>query len=432
MMPRREAFTRRRFLKRGLAAAGAAMACPGIVPSSAVGLDGAVAPSNRIGLGAIGLGFAWQMGLGRKDVRFAAVCDVHAGKCAAAKQQIDQQNGSRDCKTYKDFRELLARPDIDAVYIATPDHWHALITIAAARAGKDIYCQKPLTHTIAEGRAVVEAVNRHGVVFQHGTQQRSEWSFWFGAELVRNGRIGKLHTIRLGVPSGRSCPPQPVEPVPPELDWDMWLGPAPWAPYTTLRCLPTHTWYFISDYCVGYIAGWGVHHLDSAQQGNGSDLEGPLEIDGKGVFPKDGLYDTPVTWRVDYRFANGATMIDADVSQQTMGVLYEGTEGRVFCWRGDRLETEPKSLRNEVIGPSEIHLYESTDHFQNWLDCIRTRKPTAAPVEVAHRSSTLCNLGAISMLLGRKLRWDSENECFVGDDEANRMLSNPMRAPWRL
>jgi predicted dehydrogenase len=413
-------------------AAGVALACPAVVPGAVLGLDGAVAPGNRIGLGAVGLGFAWPMGLDYKESRLAAVCDVHAGKLRAAKQQVDQCYGNQDCRTYRDFRELLARPDVDAVYVATPDHWHALVTIAAARAGKDVYCQKPLTHTVAEGRAVVEAVNRHKVVFQHGTQQRSERSFWFGAELVRNGRIGQLKQVRLGVPSGRSCPPQPVQPVPPDLDWDLWLGPAPWAPFTTLRCLGPHTWYFISDYCVGYIAGWGVHHLDSAQQGAGMDQTGPIEVDGRGVFPKDGLYDTPLTWRVDYRFANGVTIVDTDVTQNRMGVLYEGTEGKVFSWRDNLLETEPKSLAKEVIGPNEVHLYESTDHFQNWLDCIRTRKPTAAPVEVAHRSSTLCNLGAISMLLGRKLRWDAENERILGDDEANRLLSRPMREPWTL
>ena len=420
--------TRRRFLKK----TAAAVALPTLIPSAVLGRDGQVAPSNRIVMGAIGLGFAWEHWLNYKQLQLSAVCDVREDRRNAAQQRVDAHYGSKGCKVYNDFRETLARTDIDAVYIAAPDHWHALITIAAAQAGKDIYCQKPVTHTVTEGQAVRDAVKRYGVVFQHGTQQRSEWSFRRGAELVLNGRIGKLHTIKLGVPSGRSIGPQPVEPVPKGFDYDMWLGPAPWAPYTTARCTGMHTWYFISDYCVGYIAGWGVHHLDSAQQGNGSDLIGPLEVDGRGVFPEDGLYDTPVTWRVDYKYANGVTIIDTDVTQNEMGVLYEGTDGKVFCWRNERLETEPKSLRDSVIGPNEIRVYESDDHFQNFLDCTGTRKPTAAPVEVAHHSTTLCNIGAISMVLGRKLQWDGENERFLNDDEANRMLSVPMREPWRL
>ncbi|MBN1417914.1 MAG: Gfo/Idh/MocA family oxidoreductase [Planctomycetes bacterium] len=424
--------TRRRFLRNAAGSAGAALAWPAIVPAVALGRNGRTAPSDRIVLGAIGLGFGWPMGLDHEDVRFAAVCDVLEERRTRAKEIIDSRYGSQDCAAYRDFRELLARRDIDAVYIATPDHWHALIAIAAARAGKDIYCQKPLTHTVAEGRAVCEAVRRYGVVFQHGTQQRSDPIFRRGEGLVRNGRIGRLHTIRLGVPSGATLAPQPAMPVPDGFDYDLWLGPAPFAPFTMRRCFGPHTWYFISDYSVGYISGWGVHHLDSAQRGNGTDLTGPLEVDGRGVFPRDGLYDTAVTWRVEYRFANGVSIICTDTTRQRMGVLYEGTEGRVFTWRDGVLETEPASLRDQKTDPDEIHLYASDDHFRNFLDCIRTRKETAAPVEVAHRSTTLANIGAISMGLGRPLRWDPEREDFVGDPEANRLLSKPMRAPWRL
>ena len=420
--------SRRRFLQT----ASASLAVPTVLPAAVLGRDGQIAPSNRILMAAIGLGFAWDHWLNYPDARLMAVCDVRQDRRAAAKRAVDARYGGSDCAATNDFREVLARDDIDAVYIATPDHWHALITVAAAQAGKDIYCQKPLTHTVAEGQAVRRAVQRSGVVFQHGTQQRSEWSFRRAAELVLNGRIGRLHTIRLGVPSGRSLGPQNVEPVPPGFDYDMWLGPAPWAPYTTARCTGPHTWYFISDYCVGYIAGWGVHHLDSAMQGNGSDLTGPVEVDGQGVFPVNGLYDTPVKWRVDYRFANGVTVIDTDVTQNDMGIWYEGTEGRVFCWRGGRLETEPVGLRDSVLRPQEVRVYESDDHYQNFLDCIRSRQPTAAPVEVAHHSTTLCNIGAISMVLGRKLHWDATGERFVDDDEANRLLSSPMRPPWHL
>ncbi len=428
--------SRRRFLKQAASAAGAAFAFPMIGPTSALGLGGKLPPSERIGIGMVGTGGRGMFHVldlvKRKDCRILAVCDVHAGRRESGKSHVDRAYGSKDCAAYNDYRDLLHSRGIDAVVISSPDHWHALQAIAAARLGKDIYCEKPLTHTVQEGQAVVQAIRRYGIVFQHGTQQRSEWSFRFGAELVRNGRIGKLKTIRLGVPGGRSIGPQPATPVPPELDYDLWLGPAPWAPHTPKRVESSHSWYWISDYCVGYIAGWGVHHLDSAQQGNGTDLTGPVEVDGRGVFPREGLYDTAVSWQVDYRYANGVTIVDTDVSRQRMGVTYEGAGGTVYTWRGNRLETEPEFLRKEVIGPDEIHLYESDDHMQNFLDCIRTRKETAAPVEVAHASTILCNIGAISMVLGRKLRWDAKSELFAGDDEANRLLSKAMREPWRL
>jgi predicted dehydrogenase len=425
---------RRRFFR--VLAAGAAASFPLVARIGTARAAGGVPAGDRIAVGIIGTGgrgmwLEYEL-LQKPGARIIAVCDVHAGRRQAAKARIDAAYRTADCAMYNDFRDLIARNDIDAVVISSPDHWHALQTIAAARAGKDVYCEKPLTHTIEEGRAVVEAVRRSRIVFQHGTQQRSEQSFRKGAELVRNGRIGKLTTIRVGVPEGQSISPQPVTPVPPELDYNLWLGPAPWTPHTPKRVESSHSWYWISDYCVGYIAGWGVHHVDSAQQGNGTDLTGPIEITGRGVFPKDGLYDAAMRWHVEYRYANGVTLIDTDVSRQRMGVTYEGTEGSVYTWRDNRLETTPPSLKDEVIGPAEFHTYESTDHMQNFLDCIRSRKQTAAPVEVAHRSTTICTLGAIAMRLGRTLRWDPDRERFVEDDEANRMLFTPMREPWTL
>ncbi|HVR73116.1 MAG TPA: Gfo/Idh/MocA family oxidoreductase [Planctomycetota bacterium] len=426
--------TRREVLHR--AAAAAALAVPWIAPARALGLGGALPPSERIGVGVIGTGgrgtFLVHDLLRRPACQVVAVCDVHAGRRAAAQRAVDAAGGGKGCAAAGDFRDLLARDDVDAVVIASPDHWHALQTIAAARASKDVYCEKPLTHTVEEGKAVVAAVRRHGIVFQHGTQQRSERSFRVGAELVRNGRIGQLRTIRLGVPSGQSIGPQPPTPVPPDLDYEMWLGPAPWAPHTPKRVESSHSWYWISDYCVGYIAGWGVHHIDSAQQGNGTDLTGPVEVEGSGIFPREGLYDTAIQWRLEIRFSNGVTMVDADVSRERMGVTYEGTEGTVYTWRDNRLETRPESLAKETVGPEGIHVYSSDDHMGNFLECIRTRKETAAPVEVAHRSTTICNIGAIAMRLGRKLRWDPEKERFAGDDEANRMLFRTYREPWTL
>ncbi len=447
-------YSRRDFLRR----ATAACAVPMFVPAAVLGRHGAVPPSEHITLAAIGLGFAWDTGLYTADTRLLAVCDVQRDRRENAARAVNQHYGNQDCRPCNDFREVLSRDDIDAVYIATPDHWHALITISAARAGKDIYCQKPLSHTVAEGRAVVEAVRRYGVIFQHGTQHRSEWAFNAARELVRGGYIGQLQTIRLGLPGGTQLPPQPIEPVPDGFDYDLWLGPARWAPYTTRRCFGVHSWYFISDYCVGYIAGWGVHHLDSAQHGHGTDDTGPTVIRSRAIFPTDGLYDTPIHYRVDFQYEDGVTMICTDVTdggwsrgagihpdrirevhgdafqKHLFGVRFEGTEGSIFVWRGGRLDTTPGSLRQlvEHDAPRTETPNTTLDHFQNWVDCIRTRRDPTAPVEVGHRSTTLCNIGTISMVLGRELQWDPVREEFSNDAEANRLLACPMRSPWQL
>jgi len=447
---------RRDFLRR----AAAAVVLPVFVPGRILGRGGATPPSERITLAAVGLGFYWNVGAENPHTRMLAVCDVQRGRRDAAKQYVDQRYGNSDCRAYNDFREVIDRNDVDAVYVATPDHWHALVTVAAVAAGKDVYCQKPLTHTVAEGRAVVDAVRRYGAVFQHGTQQRSEWAFDAARRLVRGGYLGRLHTIRLGMASGRACPPQPTQPVPDGFDYARWLGPAPWAPFTTNRCLGPHSWYFISDYSAGYFTGWGVHHLDSAMHGYG-DAEadsGSIRVRAKAIFPADGLYDTAMHFRVDYELADGVRIIATDdiesgwsnktgiptarirevhgdaFGRHPFGVGFEGTEGSAFAWRGGRLDTTPAALR-EIVAHDEprVALENVTaDHFQNWVNCIRTRGRTRAPVEVAHRSTTLGNIGTIAMALGRELEWDANNEVFVGDDEANRLLSYPMRAPWTL
>jgi predicted dehydrogenase len=449
-----DAMKRREFLRR----AAAAVVLPSFVPGAVLGRGGATPPSDKITLGAIGLGFAWEVGAGNPHTRMLAVCDVQRWRRDAAKQYVDSRYGNSDCRTYTDFREVIARDDIDAVYVATPDHWHALVTIAAAQAGKDVYCQKPLTHTVAEGRAVVEAVRRYGTVFQHGTQQRSEWAFDAARRLIRGGYLGRLHTIRLGMATGRQCPPQPVQPVPEGFDYDMWLGPAPWAPFTHERCLGMHSWYFISDYCVGYFSGWGVHHFDSARHGHGDPEVDSIRVRAKAIFPRDGLFDTALHFRVDYEFPDGVTIIATDdftsgwsnktgvpvsrirevhgdaFGRHPFGVQFEGTEGSAFAWRAGRLDTKPASLRRIVEHDEPKVALENVtaDHLQNWVDCIRTRRRTRAPVEIAHRSATLANIGGIAMALGRPLQWDAKNEVFVGDDEANRLLSYPMRSPWAL
>jgi predicted dehydrogenase len=438
------ALTRRGFLQ-GAAKSGVAVALPRLVPASALGADGHAAPSNRIHLAAVGLGFGWPMFL-RKDVRYVALCDVRKDRRDAGKAVVDASQGDRGCAVSSDFREVLDRKDVDAVYIATPDHWHALITVAAAKAGKDVYCQKPLTRTIAEGRAVVDAVRRYGTVFQHGTQQRHDPKMLLGCELVRNGYIGRLKHVKIGSPSGATCAPQPTQPVPPGLDWEMWLGPAPWAPFTPLR-IQAHPWYHISDYCMGYLAGWGVHHCDSAMQGSGlDDCCGPIEVDARGIFPEGGLFDNPYRWQMHYTFPDGLTWHWTDCEgegwgsragpgwpQHRMGITFEGSEGWVFIWRS-QVDAHPKSLLNVTIGPRDKVRLNLPDGgpIPDFIECVRRRRQTCAPVEVAHRSTTLCSLGAISMQLGRKVVWDPAKETFIDDPEADRLCARAMREPWTL
>lgn len=430
-----KALDRRTFLKGGIGAA-AAVAFPYVVPSTALGLDGAVAPSNRIVMGAIGVG---GMGTGdmlafmtKPDIQMVAVCDVYEHKRRGAADKVNTKYGNRDCAMYNDFREIIARDDIDAVTIATPDHWHAIVAITAARAGKDIHCQKPLAHNIGEGRAICDAVKKRGVVWQTGSQQRSRRDFRFACELVRNERIGKLHTVEVGLPTRwqQTCGPQPIQPIPDGLDYDMWLGPAPWAPYTRKRVQPLG-WRWIYDYASGLITDWGAHHLDIAQWGMGTEHTGPVEIAGRGVFGQGGLWNVANRYRVECKYAQGYTLILADTDKLAQGIRFNGTQGWVHASR-DGLDAHPKSLLHSVIGPNEIRLYKSPDHKQNFIDCIHSRSKTVAPVEVAHRSITVGHLATIAVKVGRKLNWDPQKERFVGDDEANSLVMRVMRSPWRV
>ncbi|MEJ2701990.1 MAG: Gfo/Idh/MocA family oxidoreductase [Sedimentisphaerales bacterium] len=416
--------SRREFLMRSAATAGAALALPAIVPSSVFGAN---APSNRITMGCIGVG-----GQGSSDMRgfkgqpgceILAVCDVDAGhRDKAAKSAGLDANSS-----YNDFRDLLARSDVDAVSIATPDHWHVPTAIAAVRTGKDVYCEKPLTLTIAEGRQLANEVKRYGRVLQTGSQQRSSSEFHKACELVVNGRIGHLHTMRVGIANNnRTCEPTwTPEPVPDGFDYDFWLGSAPWAPYHHQRC--HYQFRFLLDYSGGQMTNWGAHHLDIAQWGNQADNTGPVEIAGKGEFPKTGLFTTAIKAQIEYTYANGVKMF---LKSGSGGTRFEGTEGWIYVNRG-RLEAEPKSLLTSVIGPNEKHLYESRDHKRNFLDCVHSRKDPICSAEIGHRSATVCHLGNISMLLDRPLKWDPQAERFPNDDEANRMMWRPRRSPWR-
>jgi myo-inositol 2-dehydrogenase/D-chiro-inositol 1-dehydrogenase len=439
----RTRLSRRDFL-RAATAAGAGLVFPLVVPSSVFGAE---APSERIAVGCIGVG---RMGsgdmreaLGFKPVQVVAVCDLDAHRVKNAQAVVEShyagQNAAgtyKGCAGYGDFRELVARGDLDAVQIATPDHWHTLPALAAARAGKDIFLQKPLTLTIQEGRVLSDTVRRHGRVFQVGSQQRSDTRFRQACELVRNGRIGKLQQVLIGFGTDPGCAPQPTMPVPEWLDYDRWLGPAPWAEYTEQRVHPQKGydrpgWLRISDYGAGMVTGWGSHHFDIAQWAMGTELTGPVEVQGEAEFPKDGLWDVHGPFRIEYTYANGVKVIATDEQKNRPGLVFQGTDGWVYVTRG-RIDAEPKSLLQETIRPGETKLYVSNNHKGNFYECVKSRAPTIAPVEVGHRSCTICLLGDIAMRLGRKLQWDPAREQFVNDIQANRMLGRTMRAPWHL
>ena len=431
---------RRQFLKQAAVAAVGAAGLPLFIPARALGRDGNTPPSDRITIGCIGVG---GMGtgnmnsfLGKRDAKIVAVCDVDSAHRKSALDAVNAKYGSKDCAEYEDFRELIARPGLDAVSIAVPDHWHAIIAVAAVAAGLDIYGEKPLGYTISEGRAIVDAVKRYARVWQTGSWQRSQRHFRYGCELVRNGRIGKVHTVRVGLPNGNSIADnggyQSMNP-PAGFNYEMWLGPAPWAPYCPNRCHWNFRW--ISDYSGGQLTDWAGHHCDIAQWGMNTELSAPIEIEGKAVFPpaKDGLFDTAENYRFEAKYREGFTMIVADRTQQPlgMGVQFEGENGWVYVDRSG-IDASPKSLLTSVIGPDEVHLYVSDDHHQNFLDCVRSRALTVTPVEVAHHSIMVGHLGLIAMKLGRKVLWDPVKERFVNDPAADSYLSRPMRGAWHV
>ena len=437
---------RRDFLKRSAAITAAASAAfPAIVPSSVFGAN---APSNRITIGCIGVGrIAYTddiPGLLRfGEVQIVAVSDVDSNRMKSAKELVENHYAAKVGKdSYSgvtmlgDYRELAARKDIDAVTVCTPDHWHVLPAMAAARAGKDIFIQKPLSLTIAEGRALSDTVKQHNNVLLVGSQQRSHKHFRRACELVRNGRIGKLHTIKVGLPTDPGCGEEPEMPVPEGLNYDMWLGSCPKVPYTEKRVHPPEGydrpgWLRIQAYGAGMITGWGSHHLDTAQWAMGTEHTGRVEVKAEAAFPESGLWDVHGDFEIEYTYSSGVKLICADNKKNKQGVLFEGSDGWIYVKRWS-ITAEPESVLTSEIGPDEIQLYKSDDHKKNFLDCIRSRGPTVAPVEVGHRSCTVCLLGAIAMNLGRKLKWNPEKEMFEGDEEASSMLSRPMRKPWTL
>jgi myo-inositol 2-dehydrogenase/D-chiro-inositol 1-dehydrogenase len=449
---------RREYLKSALTGTAGALLAPSIVPASVLGRN---APSNRIQIGQIGCGRIARVHDLREVLKYdvarvVAVCDVDHKRLAECKELVEgayreKTTTSPDVSTHEDYREMLASPAIDAVVISTPDHWHAQLAMEAAWAGKDIYLQKPLSLTIAEGRAVSDVVHRTGRILQMGSQQRSvsPWpQFRRACELVRNGRIGQLHTVKVGLPGDPSGDEEPEMPVPPNLDYDVWLGSTPDVYYTEKRVHPQHDysrpgWLRCEQFGAGMITGWGAHHVDTAHWGMDREYGGPVEVEARAEFPESGLWNVHGPFSVRAVYADGVVMeIDGEYPN---GVRFEGSEGWIFVARGNAAVTssDPGSAENTEalaaskpailasrIGPEEVQLYLSDEQHGNWLECIRTRRQPVAPAEIAHRSCSACLVSHIAMRLGRKLRWDPVAERFENDDEANAMRSRPQRYPY--
>ncbi|WP_343847826.1 Gfo/Idh/MocA family oxidoreductase [Algoriphagus jejuensis] len=447
---------RRDFMKT-TALATAAFGFPTIVPASVFGKN---APSNRITIGQIGCGRIARdhdmPGTWRHEVaQYVAVSDLDSNRMADGKKHIEdyytKKNGSPyvDVKQYGDYREMLLNKEIDAVIISTPDHWHSQPAMEAALAGKHVYVQKPTSLTIKEGRQLVDVVNKTGVVLQLGTQQRSSEQFRRAAELVRNGRIGKLHTVRIGLPGDPSGPDAPAMPVPSNLNFEAWLGSTPEVPYTEIGVHPQvgydrPGWLRIENYGAGMITGWGQHHFDSAAWGMDTELTGPRYVEAVAEFPRSGLWNVHGDFMVKAEYDNGIMMFTS--GGYPNGIRYEGTEGWIWVSRGNYVASssdpvaqgnnakaldasDPKILQS-VIGPEEINLTRSTEHHGNWLGAIQGNNELLSPVEIGHRSCSVCLVSHIAMKMGRKLEWDAKKEEFVNDREANAHLSRPQRKPW--
>jgi predicted dehydrogenase len=429
--------TRRELLRR---AAVAVAGFPTLVNASALGLNGSVAASDRVTFATIGVG--WMGGehvpifLKNPAVQYVAVCDLDDDHLAEAKANVDKAYGNRDCATYRAFEEVCMRRDIDAVSIATPDHWHAIVAITAARNKKDIYCEKPLAHNFHEGLMAKQAAEAAGRIWQTESWQRSVEDFRRGCELVRNGRIGKVHTVEVGLPEGHydfaktKDLTQFTDP-PATLNYDRWLGPAPVAPYCPARVHKNWRWNL--DYGGGQIMDWVGHHVDIAHWGMGWDETGPLEVEGVGEYPpRTALWNTATKFKVTAKYPGGVTMIIAGgYPEIKSGTKWIGDEGWVHVDRG-KFETQPDNLKTTVMGTGDVQLPKSPGHYEEFIFCVRSRLRTLTPVSVALRSATPGWLGQIAMLTGRKLKWDPVKMEIVGDADASKLLSREYRAPWRV
>jgi len=424
--------TRRAFLK-----AAAAMAAPYLVPSSVLGNEAAEPPSERvvvgyIGTGVQGLNVNLPALLGCREAQVVAVCDVWKNNRDLAKAKVDNQYGNEGCRAYVDFRDLLAREDIDAVGIATPDHWHVPMAVAAMRAGKDVHVEKPLGICLAQDLACRDVVRRYDRVFQYGTESRSVASCRLACELVRNGGIGEIREIHVEVPDiPKHNPAAPPQPVPPGLDYELWLGPAPERPFTILPMAGTYPypWYYVRDYCVGWITNWAAHLLDLLQWGFDTHLAGPWEVEGTGVIPAESDHDVVVGWDVRIRFGNGVKMLFRGGGQVTRFI---GTEGEVALRYAGLADEKTERLVESFSGPKERRLPVSTNHEHNFIECVKARRTPVSPIDDAVHSDSIGHVSEIAVRTGRKITWDPVKETILGDAEASRYLSRAIREPWRI
>lgn len=410
--------TRRTALKTA-----AAIAAPYVITSTAMGNADTPPASDRVTLGHIGVGNRGR-GLLRGFMRCKGVQSVAVSD--AYKSRRETCAGWIKGKAYTDFRELLAREDIDAVVIATPDHAHVPIAVAAARAGKDAYVEKPLGVSIEQILACQAVFEKHKRIFQYGTQQRSSKHCRFGCELVRSGRIGKVQRIEVVAPNGGAGGSTTEAPIPADLDYDTWIGPAPMAPYTNSRCNPPGS-YWISDYSIGYLGGWGAHPLDIMVWGSQADQSGLVEIEGSGMIPDKGLFDTVINWNIRGKLGD----VDFTFMPGGDSTRFIGSEGWVRIWRGG-IDANPKSLLTSKIGDGDVRLLESPRHDQNFVDSIRSRKEAVSPIGDAVHSDVISHLCNIAVRTGHKIKWDSKKEIILDDAEATAMLSRPLRSGWTL
>jgi predicted dehydrogenase len=431
--------TRRRFLKTATVV-GAVCAAPTVVPASALGAEGRAAPSERIHVGMIGLGrqakfYNIRQFLEMPEVQVVAVCDVDSWRLANGRRQVEEAYATKSpsgdykgCDTCKDFRDILARKDVDAVMISTPDHWHTPMALAAMEAGKDVSLEKPITRCIAEGRRLADAAKRLHRVFRVDSELRSYKHIVYAAELVRNGRIGTVQAVTVGVPGDDvGCPAQPEMPVPPELDYDMWQGPAPRAPYTEFRVTKPKAydrpgWMRHLYYCDGMITNWTTHWNDGAMFATGLERTGPVEIEGTGSYPPpESLWNVLLKFNVTMRFANGVRWT---YHTEKPFFKIEGTDGWIYA-DYQKLDASQPSILTSKIGPNETHFYVKSDK-QDFIDCVRSRGETLEPAEVGHRVTSLGHLGQIAIRLGQKLTWDPGKERFIDNDAANALIDKPI------
>lgn len=436
--------SRRQFLARTAVASASA---PMILSACTLGRGGKTPPSGKVTVGVVGWGMQGPHNtkalMALEHCRVVATCNIDENHLRDSANTINQHYQNQDCQVYRDYREMMARPDIDAVMLAVPDHWHALMAVEAARNKKDIFGEKPLARTIAEQQAIVRAVQKNKLIWQTGSWQRSERHFHYAAEIVRNGLIGKVTRVEVGLPSGHhdfagTKDKMSVTPPPAELNYDMWIGPAQMQPYIEGRVHKNWRWNYNTG--GGQLLDWIGHHCDIAHWGLGFDNTGPLEIEGEGEFPpRDAIWNTCTRYRLTARYPDNVEFVIAGGHRDIRsGTKWIGTDGWVWVNRGNAFEASNSDWGDARTLPEElrkIKLYRtegSHPHFRNWIDCIKSRQPTITPVEVAHRSAIPGHLGLIAMLVGRKIKWDPRKEVIIGDREASKLLTREYRAPWKL